>query len=142
MFRYFLLFAWSNSSISPLTYLLLLPKCSDLCRLCFVKDRSSTYDSLTSYYNRIGDRFHDIGKWDQLNNNKSHLKRTTNQVDSERNSFKLNDLARRSSPLSDQSNSLIVKEIPSDTSSLTTVTMKPHHASNGLIVTTKRHTHL
>ena len=29
------------------------------------KNRSTTYDSLTSYYNRIGDRFHDIGKWDQ-----------------------------------------------------------------------------
>ena len=49
-------------------YCILLPKCISICSFCCRKDRSTTYDSLTSYYNRIGDRFHDIGKWDQYQN--------------------------------------------------------------------------
>ena len=88
MFRYLLLFAWSNSSISPITYCLLLPKCNSNCSLCYRKDRSSTYDSLTSYYNRIGDRFHDIGKWDQREKKeKQALKFETNSH--ERNESKI-----------------------------------------------------
>jgi hypothetical protein len=147
-----LLFAWSNSSISPLTYILLLPKCSDLCSLCFEKKRSSTYDSLTSYYNRIGDRFHDIGKWDQFqieeepkHVHKSSAKQlTTNQndIDSEdfnktdfrrknrinfkENSFKLREINSSSSnECQSKTNSIIVKEIPfiqDSTSSLSSLT--------------------
>ncbi|CAF1300621.1 unnamed protein product [Adineta steineri] len=128
--RYLMLLAWSNSSVSPLTYLLLLPKCSDLCRLCCRKDRSSTYDSLTSYYNRIGDRFHDIGKWDQIktdqfktkNNNSKKIKQYLNENENENenendnehenetddylnkiNSFKLNKFNKISSDYSDES---------------------------------------
>ncbi len=125
--------------------MLFLPKCNDFCRLCFCRDRSSTYDSLTSYYNRIGVRFYDIGKWDQLNE-KSNLKLTTNQIVNSNNSFQLNSIRRIESQHSDQSNSLIVKEIPfnptSRSSSLTTITTEPHQTSNGLIVTTKRNQHL
>jgi hypothetical protein len=167
LFRCLLLFAWSNCSISALSYLFLLSKIGDLCSLCFSKDRLSTYDSLTSYYNRIGDRFHDIGKWDQLNKEeqtftKKNKKRkkdfplTTTQTEDEtdefipaKNHFKLKQI---NSSDQDQTNSLnnsiFVKEIknyPDDTSSLsslTTITNKQHHLSNGLIVTTKKHMHL
>jgi hypothetical protein len=168
LFRCLLLFAWSNSSISPLSYIFLLSKLGDLCLLCFSKDRSSTYDSLTSYYNRIGDRFHDIGKWDQLKkeeqqipknkkkfNKKSHLSRTTTQTEDETDDFNSYDhlkLKQLKSSYSDESNSkhnsLFVKEISnnqddtSSLSSLTTITNKQHHLSNGLLVTTNKRTHL
>ncbi|CAF1047468.1 unnamed protein product [Adineta ricciae] len=114
LLRYLLLFAWSNSSLSSLTYLLFLSRCNDMCFLCLKKDRESTYDSLTSYYNRIGDRFHDIGKWDELK---------------KENSFKLNQIQNNSqNDLHTNSNSILVKEIPSD-----------HHLlTNGLIVTTNK----
>lgn len=157
-----MLFAWSNSSISSLSYIILLSKLGDLCSLCISKDRSSTYDSLTSYYNRIGDRFHDVEKWDQLkqeeqqinkNKNKSnkkiHLSRTTTQTEDETddiNSYDHFKLKQFKSNYSDQlhsnNNSIFVKEIQnnqddsSSLSSLTNVTNKQHHLSNGLLVTT------
>ncbi|UJR34383.1 hypothetical protein I4U23_021791 [Adineta vaga] len=110
--RYFLLFAWSNSSLSSLTYLLFLFPCNDICFLFKKKDQTSTYDSLTSYYNRIGDRFHDIGKWDDLN---------------KENSLKLDQINTNQ-----EDNSILIKEIPFNT--------KQHHSStNGLIVTTNKH---
>ena len=118
----------------------------DFCGLCLKKDRLSTYDSLTSYYNRIGDRFHDIGKWDQLKKEKKRNSYLENEKD-----LKLNEIP---SPYSDQShsieNSLFVKEISnkkndseSSLSSLTTITNKhhQHHLSNGLIVTNHKHSH-
>jgi len=154
LFRCLLLFAWSNSSISPLSYLLLLPKCSYLCSLCCSKNRSSTYDSLTSYYNRIGDRFHDIGKWDQfnivdeqqINKNKNKFSRTTTQTEDETDQYQHFKLKQFN--LSNQNNSLFVKEISnnqddtSSLSSLTTITNKQHHLSNGLLVTTNKHNNL
>jgi len=138
---------------------LLLSKCSDLCSLCCSKNRSSTYDSLTSYYNRIGDRFHDIGKWDQLNkeeeqqqinkNKKNHLSRTTTQTEDETDHFNSYDQFKlKQFKSSNQNNSLFVKEISnnqddtSSLSSLTTITNKQHHLSNGLLVTTNKHTNL
>jgi hypothetical protein len=138
---------------------LLLPKCSDLCSLCCSKNRSSTYDSLTSYYNRIGDRFHDIGKWDQLNKEeeqqqinktkKNHLSRTTTQTEDETDNFNSYDHFKlKQFKSSNKNNSLFVKEISnnqddtSSLSSLTTITNKQHHLSNGLLVTTNKHTNL
>ncbi|CAF3310822.1 unnamed protein product [Rotaria socialis] len=181
--RYLLLLAWSNSSISPLTYCLLLPKCNYLCRLCCQKDRSTTYDSLTSYYNRIGDRFHDIGKWDQYDQDNQQINKLnkTSQINSHNldndihletdfdvdhehlnehkfrkkltfeNQYKLNEFRPNHSNLyNTKSSSLIVKEISnnkddnssSSLSSLTTITNKQDHLSNGLIVTSIKNVHL
>lgn len=172
-----MLIAWSNSSLSPLTYCFLLPKCNYLCRLCFKKDRSTTYDSLTSYYNRIGDRFHDIGKWDQYDQqnkqisilNKKSFKSIRNNQDSDNdidhqdlnqfkfrrklsleNQYNLNEFHHNySNSYKTKSNSLIVKEISnplddntsSSLSSLTTITNKQDHLSNGLIVTSIKNVH-
>ncbi len=132
MNRCLLLLSWSNSSISPLAYLFLLSKIDNFCGLCLKKDRLSTYDSLTSYYNRIGDRFHDIGKWDQIK--KENCK-----------DIKLKEIP---SPYSNQQshsieNSIFVKEISNNktdsSSSLSSITN--HHLSNGLIVTNHKHSH-
>ena len=99
----------------------------------------STYDSLTSYYNRIGDRFHDCGKWDQLKKEQNLNKRNI-PLDDQQNHFHLKQIQTKSSS-SNPNNSLLVKEISfneddnSSQSSFTTIT----HQHNGLIVTNHQH---
>lgn len=106
--------------------------------MCIRRDEKSTYDSLTSYYNRIGDRFHDCGKWDQLKKDKSSKRNPSEHIhDQHENHFHLNQI----SSLNPMENSLLVKEISfnpdenSSQSSLTTIT----HQHNGLIVTNHQH---
>jgi len=115
--RYLFLFAWLNSSISALTYLFFFDQFS----FSFRRKRLTTYDSLTSYYNRIGDRFHDIGKAEQI------IKDTTNSPTSNLNS-----------------NSIFVKELSSnerdDCSSLSSCTnITKATFQNGLLVTNPKH---
>ena len=111
-------------------------------------DPLSTYDSLTSYYNRIGDRFHDCEKWDQLKTNENPPKKkrhlTLENVDhpNENNHFKLKSIPATTCS-SYLQNSLLVKEMStnpeesSSQSSLTTITHQ--HLPNGLIVTNHKH---
>ncbi|CAF1030532.1 unnamed protein product, partial [Didymodactylos carnosus] len=95
LLRILLIIAWSNSSISPLCYLLLLPKFSDLCFFCLKSDKKNNkYDTLTSYYNRVGDRFHDLAQ--------QHQQQSEQQQTDDSNS-EIRDLTL-------QSNKLFVKE--------------------------------
>lgn len=112
---------------------MLIPQCGDLCSFQCDKDRSSTYDSLTSYYNRIGDRFHDISKWDEYQRKDSDENQHQHQQENE-NEEKIplergedgNDiLLKNASHLSFihqekhfKENSLLVQEISSSPSSM------------------------
>lgn len=144
--RYLLLLAWSNSSLSPMVYSILLPRCGSL---CCKRNRSTTYDSLTSYYNRIGDRFHDIGKWD-----KYHLNERTNRSSSsslpKSEGIQLHRLNKNKG--ASNKNSLIVKEIKSNNRTMSSSSSSSSVASisvvhernepvNGLLVTSNKRTH-
>ena len=139
LLRYLLLLAWSNSSFSSLTYLLLFPKCLHLSSLHCRKNRSTTYDSLTSYYNRIGDRFHDCGKWDQYQRDEEQQSSSSSPPDIQMNQFnhKHQDHLSPTTMTNDDrphsnTHSLIVKEIfvPSHN--------KSSNSSNGLLVTSTK----
>lgn len=136
LLRYLLLLAWSNSSFSPLTYLLLFPKCLHLSSLCCPKDRSTTYDSLTSYYNRIGDRFHDCGKWEEYQRDEDHQPPSPPIPMDQFNHHHLSTMTTTDFRQQSNSHSLIVKEmfVPSSN--------KSTNFSNGLLVTsTKQRVH-
>ncbi|CAF0784183.1 unnamed protein product [Didymodactylos carnosus] len=74
LLRIFLLIAWSNSSVSPLCYTLLIPKFGDQCLPCIKGDNRNQYDTMKSYYNRVGDRFHDLGLWEEHQREKQQQK--------------------------------------------------------------------
>ena len=77
-------------------FLLFLSRSGNVCSSCLKRDETSTYDSLASYYNRIGDRFHDCGKWDQLKKRQNLNKRNI-PLDDQQNHFHLKQIQTKSS---------------------------------------------
>ncbi|CAF1204040.1 unnamed protein product [Didymodactylos carnosus] len=81
IFFWFPLFIVTLCDTNPLCYTLLIPKFSDLCLPCIRDDKRNQYDTMKSYYNRVGDRFHDLGMWEE------HQREKQKQIRSQRHRF-------------------------------------------------------